>query len=56
MEEICTWSHEKCIKVTQEMEETLIHNFNNFLNNTRYEDFILKLHNKHKREIKQTLI
>ena len=32
MEEISEWSLEKCFQITQEMEETLIHNFNNMIN------------------------
>lgn len=57
MQEIATWSHEKCAQITQEMEEVLIHNFYNFLDNTRYEDFVLDLYNNHKPEkVKKTLI
>ena len=48
MQEIATWSPEKCLQVTQEMEEILVHNFNNFLDNTRYVDFLIDLYNRHK--------
>ena len=43
MEEICSWPESKLIEVTQEMEETLIHNFITFLYNKRYLNFIEKL-------------
>lgn len=43
MEEICTWSYDKLHSVTQEMEKTLIHNFNNFLFSTRYLEYIKEL-------------
>ena len=33
MEEISTWDSDKCFAVTQEMEETLIHNFNLLMSN-----------------------
>ena len=32
MEEISEWSLEKCFQISQEMEEILIHNFNNMIN------------------------
>lgn len=43
MEDICSWPESKLIEVTQEMEETLIHNFTTFLYNKRYLNFIEKL-------------
>jgi hypothetical protein len=43
MEEICEWSEEKCFSITQEMEELLIHNFNNLMDNKRFEDYALEL-------------
>ena len=33
LEEIASWDMDKCYSVTQEMEETLIHNFNNMVSN-----------------------
>lgn len=33
LEEIASWDMEKCYQVTQEMEEVLIHNFNNMVSN-----------------------
>lgn len=57
MQEIATWSHEKCIQTTQEMEEVLVHNFFNYLDNTRYEDFMIELYNSHNgNKLKKTLI
>jgi hypothetical protein len=32
MEEISEWSLEKCFQISQEMQEILIHNFNNMIN------------------------
>ena len=43
MEEICDWSEKKCFDVTQEMEEVLVHNFNNFMDNKRFENYALEL-------------
>ena len=46
MKIIARWPEEKCIQVTQEMEETLVHNFNNFFDNKRYEEFMVELYNR----------
>jgi hypothetical protein len=56
MEEISTWSIEKCINVTQEMEEVLIHNFYNFMDNKRFDDYVTKLFNLNGVKSKQNLL
>ena len=43
METISEWSKDKCIAVTQEMEEVLVHNFYNLLDNKRYENYMVEL-------------
>lgn len=43
MQDISTWSDDKMYAVTQEMEETLVHNFYTFLYNRRYYEFIKDL-------------
>ena len=43
MEEICSWDLDKCFRITNEMEETLQHNFFHLIN-TKIDDR-LKLHN-----------
>jgi len=43
MVEISMWSEEKCYNVTQEMEEVLVHNFNNLMDNKRFEEYALEL-------------
>jgi hypothetical protein len=40
MQDISTWSDDKMYAITQEMEETLVHNFYNFLYNRRYYEYI----------------
>jgi hypothetical protein len=34
LEKISSWSLDECFKITQEMEEVLIHNFNHMLSDT----------------------
>ena len=46
MKTVASWSEEECVQVTQDMEETLVHNFNNFFNNKRYEEFITYLYDR----------
>lgn len=43
MEQIASWSDDKLFRVTQEMEQILIHNYLNFVYNRRYEYFIKEL-------------
>jgi hypothetical protein len=46
MEEIASWDMEKCYRVTQDMEEVLIHNFNNMINNHEVIKLFKVLENK----------
>jgi hypothetical protein len=46
MEEIASWDMDKCYQVTQEMEEVLIHNFNNMISNHEVIKLFTVLENK----------
>jgi hypothetical protein len=46
MEEIASWDMDKCYQVTQEMEEVLIHNFNNMIDNHEVIKLFKVLENK----------
>jgi|TARA_B110000858_G_C17804405_1_gene477106 hypothetical protein len=56
MQDICTWSDDKLYKITQELEPILIHNFNNFMYNTRFYEYTKQIGKVKKPKVKVNLI